>query len=109
MNANLFLGYYPLVYKDKLVLLFNDDKDNVDRDLEKKPDDIMNFKSSVFVAATIDAKGNLSRQAIFSNDDEDYVTIPRNTARMSETSYLISADLLKMFKKRTRYGVLKIK
>lgn len=108
-NADLFLGYYPFVYNDKLVLLYNDDKDNVDRDLEKAPDDIMKFKNSVFVAATIDAKGNLNRQAIFSNDDEDYITLPRNTARLSDNSFLISADLLKMFKKRTRFGVMKIK
>jgi hypothetical protein len=108
-NANLFLGYYPLVYKDKLILLFNDDKDNVDRDLEKAPDDVMKFKQSVFVAATIDAKGNLKREAIFSNDDEDYITMPRNTTRISETNYLITSDLIKMFKKRTRFGLMIIK
>lgn len=108
-NANIFLGFYPLIYKDKLVLLFNDDKDNVDRDLEKKPDDVMKFKQSVFVAATIDAKGTLSRQAIFSNDDEDYITLPTGTARINDTKYLIKADLIKMFKKRTRFGFLEIK
>lgn len=106
---SLFLGYYPFIYKDKLVLLFNDDKDNVDRDLEKKPDDIMKFKNSVLAAATIDAKGGLSRQAIFSNDDEDYIALPRNFARISENSLLISSDLIKMFKRRTRFGVMKIK
>jgi hypothetical protein len=108
-NANIFLGYYPFVYKDKLVLLFNDDKDNVDRDLEKAPDDVMNFKRSVFVAATVDAKGNLSRQAIYSNDDEDYITLPRNTTRISENNFLITSDLIKTFKKRTRFGVMKLK
>ncbi len=108
VNASLFMGYFPLVFKDKLVLLFNDDKDNVDRDLSKKPDDIAKFKNSVFVAATIDAKGDLHREAIYDNDDEDYIVLPRNTERISETSYLISSDLIKMFKKRTRFGVLKI-
>lgn len=108
-NANIFLGYYPLLYKDKLVLLFNDDKDNVDRDLEKAPDDVMKFKKSVLVAATIDEKGSLSRQAIYSNDDDDYITLPRNTEKISESTYLISADLIKLFKKRTRFGVMKIK
>jgi uncharacterized protein YxeA len=109
VNANIFLGFYPLLFKDKLVLLFNDDKDNVDRDLEKAPDDVMKFKQSVLVAATIDEKGNLSRQAIYKNDDDDYITLPRNTTKISESSYLISADLIKLFKKRTRFGVLKIK
>jgi hypothetical protein len=107
-DFNLFLGYYPFMYKDNLVLLFNDDKDNVDRDLEKKPDGISNFKSSVLAAATIDAKGGLKRQAIFSNDDEDYIALPRRFTRVSENSFLISADLLKMFKKRTRFGILKV-
>jgi hypothetical protein len=106
---SLFLGYYPLIYKDKLVLLFNDDKDNIDRDLEKKPDDIMKFKNSVLAAATIDTKGGLSRQAIFSNDDEDYIALPRNFARVSENTILISSDLIKLFKKRTRFGIMKIK
>ncbi len=109
VNSNIFMGYYPFIFKDKLVLLFNDDKDNVDRDLEKRPDDIMKFKNSVLAAATIDVKGGLTRQAIFSNDDEDYITLPRNFARISENSILISSDLIKLFKKRTRFGILKVK
>jgi len=108
-NSSVFLGYYPLVYKDKLVLLYNDDKDNVDRDLEKKPDDVMKFKRSVFVAATIDAKGDLTRQVIYSNDDENYITIPTNTTRITDTRYLITSDLIKLFKKRTRFGVMAMK
>lgn len=109
INTTLFMGYYPFIYKDKLVLLFNDDKDNIDRDLEKKPDDIMKFKNSVLAAATIDAKGGLSRQSVFSNDDEDYIAIPRNFARVSENTFLISSDLFKLFKRRTRFGIMKIK
>ena len=108
-NSTLFLGYFPFMYKDKLVLLFNDDKDNVDRDLGKTPDDVNNFKKSVLAAATIDDKGNLSRQAIFSNDEEDYIALPRNFTKISNESILISSDLIKMFKKRTRFGVLKVK
>lgn len=109
VNSNIFLGYSAFTYNDKLILLYNDDKDNVDRDLEKKPDDVMKFKKSVFVAATIDSKGGLARQAIFSNDDEDYITLPRRTTRVSEKKLLITADLLKLFKKRTRFGSLEIK
>ena len=109
MNSEIFMGIKPFVYKDNLVILYNDDKDNVDRDLSKKPDDIMKFKNSVFVAATIDMKGNLSREAIFSNDDDDYITLPRNTIKVTDNSYIIVADLLKIFKRRTKYGVLTVK
>ncbi|MDB5202096.1 MAG: hypothetical protein JWQ27_1505 [Ferruginibacter sp.] len=109
MNANIFCGYHPFIYNDKLVLLYNDDEDNLDRDLEKAPDDVMNFKQSVFAAATIDAKGNLSRQPIYSHRDEDYITVPRSTTRISENKFLIVSDLLKLFKKRTRFGVMEMK
>lgn len=109
VNSNIFMGYFPFIYKDKLVLLFNDDKDNIERDLEKRPDDIMKFKNSVLAAATIDAKGVMTRQAIFSNDDEDYIALPRNFTKISDNSILISSDLIKLFKKRTRFGILKVK
>jgi hypothetical protein len=61
------------------------------------------------MAATIDAKGNVSRQAVYSHVDEDYVTLPREVAKISDTKYLIVSDLLKLFKKRTRFGVMEMK
>ncbi len=108
-NSNIFLGFYPIVYGDKLVLLYNDDKDNVERELDKKPDDVVNFKRSIFLAATLDAKGNVSRQSVYSHLDEEYITIPTSVAKISDTKYLIVSDLLKMFKKRTRFGVMEMK
>ena len=109
MNSTLFLGIFSFVENDKLIILYNDDEDNIDRDLEKKPDDVMNFKKSVFAAATIDSKGNMTRQAIYSHRDETYVTIPTGTTRISPTKFLIISDLLKTFKKRTRFGVMTLK
>ncbi len=108
-NSNLFLGIFSFVENDKLIILYNDDEDNIDRDLSKKPDDVMNFKKSVFAAATVDAKNNMSRQAIYSHRDETYVTIPTNTTRISPTKFLIVSDLLKTFKRRTRFGVMTLK
>jgi hypothetical protein len=108
-NFTPFLGFYPIVYGDKLVLLYNDDVDNVERDIEMKPDDVVNFKRSVFLAATVDAKGNVSRQSLYSHVDEDYITFPKSTAKISDTKYLLVSDLLKLTKKRTRFGVLDIK
>lgn len=109
VNSSIFLGFYPIVYGDKLVFLFNDDKDNVERDITKKPDDVRNFKRSIFMAATVDATGNLSRQQVYSHLEEDYITIPRYMRKISNGEYLVTSDLLKMFKKRIRFGVLKIK
>jgi hypothetical protein len=70
---------------------------------------VVNFRRSVFLAATVDAKGNVSRQSIYSHVDEDYITYPRSTAKISDSKYLIVSDLLKLTKRRTRYGVMDIK
>ncbi len=109
VNSNLFVGYYPIVQGDKLVILYNDDKDNVERDISKKPDDVRNFKRSIFMATTIDAKGNLSRQQVYSHLDEDYITIPRTIRKITDKEYLVQSDLLKLFKRRVRFGVMKVK
>lgn len=103
------LGFFPMVFGDKLVLLYNDDRDNVDKDLSKKPDAVTNFKRSVFMAATVNAKGVLTRQAIYDHRDEDYVTHPSSIRKIEDNSYLISSNLMKKFKRRTRFGVLKVK
>lgn len=108
-NSTVFLGYYPLVHNDKLVLLYNDDRDNVERDLSKKPDDVVNFKRSIFMASTIDAKGNISRQSIYDHRDEDYITVPRSIREIEKNRYMVSSMLLKLFKKRTRFGVMQVK
>jgi hypothetical protein len=108
-NYKAFLGYYAFSYKDKLVLIYNDDKDNVDRDLSKKPDDVMRFNKSALVAATISSKGELSREAISDNDDEDYVPTPRYFNKMGEGKFMMTANLIKMFRFKTRYGYLDVK
>jgi hypothetical protein len=108
-DMTLFLGYYPIIYNDKLIILYNDDEDNIERDLSKAPDDMVSFKKSVLAAAIIDSKGNLSRQTIYSHRGEDYVATPRFTNRMTDTRYLIGSDLMKTFKRRTRFGILDLK
>ena len=43
------------------------------------------------------------------NGGEDYVATPRFTNRMTDTRYLIGSDLMKTFKRRTRFGILDLK
>lgn len=108
-GSDLFLGYFPIVYKDKLVLLYCDEEDNLDRDLAKAPRRVFRFKKSSFIAATIDDKGTLTRQEIYSHRDEDYVSMPTSTVRISDNKYLVVSDLFKLLKRRTRFGVLEIR
>lgn len=92
-----------------LILFYNVDRDNVEKDLSKKLDRINNFKRSVFLAAIIDSKGNLTRQSIYDHRDEDYVATPRFMRKVNDGKYMVSSDMLKLLKKRTRYGILEIK
>jgi hypothetical protein len=108
IGSPTFLGYYPLLYKDNLLLIYNDDKNNISRDINKSPNGISKFKNSVLAAATIDAQGNLIRQSIYTNSDEDFITIPKEMSKISETSYLITADNSKLLNKSTRYGIVKV-
>jgi hypothetical protein len=105
-SYDALLGTFSFTHGNDLVILYNDDKDNVDRDLNKKPDDIMKFKNSVLIAATINSKGELKREAILNNDEDDFVPIVRRTLKETENKYIIVADLQRAFKLRTKHGVL---
>ena len=108
-EAQLFLGYFPIVYRDKLVIIYNDEEDNLERDLSKGAKLTSRFKRSSLVAAIIDSKGNLERRTIYNHRDEDYITLPRNTSKLTDNRYLVVSDLLKIFKRRTRFGVMEVK
>ncbi|MEO6682762.1 MAG: hypothetical protein ABIN48_08030 [Ginsengibacter sp.] len=103
-----YAGYYPLILNDKLIIVYNDSKNSLTRDLGQKPSVINNYKKSVLIAGIIDEKGILTRQSIYENNDEDFITVPRHMSKISESNYLITANYNKLTKKRTRYGILKV-
>ena len=108
-STYIHLGYYAAVVNDKLVLFYNDDEDNMSRDLSKAPEHYAGSRKSVLAAAIIDAKGNLSRQAVFSYRDENQVAQPFYMSRISDSKYLIMSARLGLFVSRTKFGVVEIK
>jgi hypothetical protein len=108
-NINMHLGYTPIVHNDKLIFFYNDDEDNMNRDPAKYPAHYAGGKKAVFAAAVIDAKGNLSRQPIYSYRDEKQVALPGRIARISDTKYLLTSARVALFSSRTRFGVLEIR
>lgn len=107
-TSTYFLGVYPIVYNDKLILLYNDDKDNVEKDISKKPDRIRKFGESILMAGIIDTKGKLTRQKVYSHEG-DYVTMPRFISKISDGTYLVMSGLERMFNYRTKYGLMTVK
>ena len=106
--ATYFMGVYPILYNDKLILLYNDDKDNVEKNISEKPDKFRKFGESILMAAIIDTKGNLTRQKVYSHEG-DYVTMPRTIEKISDGTYLIMAGLERMFNYRTKFGIMTVK
>jgi hypothetical protein len=76
-NTRSFSNFRALPYKDKLVLLYNDDDDNIDRDLAKKPETLKKFDKCVFIMAVVDSKGTLTRSVVFSHKDVSYTAAVR--------------------------------
>jgi hypothetical protein len=62
-------GFVTLTYKNKLYFFYNDDKDNIIRDLAKKPESCTRFGKSSFVMTTVDEKGAFTREELFTNKD----------------------------------------
>lgn len=73
-NTYMYSGFKAISVNNKLVLFYNDEKDNVDRDLAKKPDDITNFGKSVLAMAVIDQKDALTRSIIYDHRDMKLTT-----------------------------------
>jgi hypothetical protein len=73
-NFRMYSKGIYMPYKDKLLVFYNDDDDNIDRDINKKPDPLYKFNKSVFVMAEIDSKGNVTRNILFRNRDNKLTT-----------------------------------
>lgn len=78
-NYRMYSNFKAIAFKDKVVMFYNDDKDNVDRDLSKRPDDVVKFNKSVLVMAVVDAKGNLNRSIIMDHKDTKLTTCIRES------------------------------
>lgn len=82
-ETKLYSSFKAITSKNKLVLFYNDDRDNVERDLEKRPDDMVRFDKSVLAMATIDPRNNLTRSAVYDHRDMKLTTCINVSQRLS--------------------------
>ncbi|MEO5647868.1 MAG: hypothetical protein ABIQ56_05865 [Chitinophagaceae bacterium] len=103
-------SYDAVVYRDKLLLFYNDDEDNVTRDLAKRPDDMIKVKKSAFSCATFNRKGELEkREIVFSHRDMDGYMTSSTLYQVTENTWSLFALNLGFFKYGTKIGKLTIK
>ena len=83
------LSSYSFPAGNKLIFLYNDTDENANRDINKKPNDVENFRKSVLMAAIVDEKGNINRQIVYEHGDDKYVTIVQNIRQVTASSFFI--------------------
>ncbi len=85
-------GFVAQTYGNKLFLFYNDDKDNVTRDLTKKPETCTRFGKSSFVMTTIDEKGAFTRDELFSNKDLPVTTCIKYCSKLAKNKISLYAQ-----------------
>ena len=83
-------SYHVFEYQNKLVIFYNDNASSLKLDLSKKPVRSFNYANSIFVAATINEKGDFNRKIVADVDKDDYLADYKNMIPLSLSTYLIS-------------------
>jgi len=74
-DIRYFSNFKAVPYKNKLLTFYNDDEDNIERDITKKPDAVTRFNKSVFVMGAFDEQDNVTRTVLFNNKDNNKLTV----------------------------------
>ncbi len=93
INVRIYSNFKAIPYKDKLLIFYNDDADNITRDIAKRPETIDKFSHSVLTMAVIDDNGNLNREVIQENRNAKLVPAIRE-------SYIIDDNTIGLYAQR---------
>jgi hypothetical protein len=110
-NVRAFSNFVAMPYKESLLLFYNDDDDNIDREITKKPDPLFKFNKSVFVMAIIDKTGSVTRDILFKNRDNKLTTATRECMLFDKNKIGLYAQKLGGFftSAKDMIGVLEVK
>jgi hypothetical protein len=106
--TNVNISFKFMNQGNNLLLFYNDSKKNLARSLSKGPKVMKKIGSSEFVMASINDKGELQRQSVFSNTGMDVVTKISSCQPVSANTLIIYAEKDRRFgKTRAQFGSLK--
>lgn len=109
-DFNAASNFLATTLNNKLFVFFNDDKDNVDREMTRKPDACTRFGNSVLVMATVDEKGQFAREIIFSNKDLPVTTCINESRIVAKNRLCLYARKIDAFSgSKDMFGLLEIK
>jgi hypothetical protein len=103
INDNgFYLSFAPFVYKDKIYLVFNDNKKNLAAKA-KKTKYMNNIKQSVVTLATIDATGQVTKTALMRNKDMKHMYVrPKISTQLTADKMILVGEKRSDFK----YGIV---
>jgi hypothetical protein len=101
-------GYYssfaPFVYKDKIYLVFNDNKKNMTDNSGKKTRWMNNVRKSVVTLATIDNTGQVTKTALMKSKDLKHMYVrPKICTQLTADKMILVGEKRSDFK----YGIMK--
>ena len=77
VSTGSFMGssYYAFSAQGKTIIFYNDNEENLTRDIDLKPVGSSNYKNVVLVAAVIEPDGTLKREKIIDMKDQDFLAL----------------------------------
>lgn len=87
-------SYYAFPYKDKLLIFYNDEADNIKIPVGEKYSTSNNYKNVVLAVASMDANGTLKREKLVDLANENY--LPVGESIMPRSSRCLLVPILKI-------------
>ncbi len=107
LEEGWILNSYPISHNNKLIVVYNDSQDNLDKEDVENVKNKNRYSNSSLIAAIIDENGNLTRKVLHKNGVNEYFP-SIYLVQLATNKFLINAYNLKTFKPRNKYGILEI-
>lgn len=107
-GSRTYLPYFPILYKGKIHLIFNDNKDNIKKDLTYKDSrGLKNLRKDALAMVVINEQGEIiERKEIADNSELDRMYVdPRKSVKLEDNAIVLFSGQ----GKHIRYGILHLK
>jgi hypothetical protein len=107
-----FLSNFSFYYGKNLVFIYNDNKKNGERDLNKAPEKIEDsYRTSVLMAAIVNEKGEVQRKIIYDHSEDKFATMPKSIQPITATSFFALRKKVGSFVEieHSKIGVMSVK
>ncbi|HKO81918.1 MAG TPA: hypothetical protein VJU78_16040, partial [Chitinophagaceae bacterium] len=91
VSAGNIIGssYYAFPHKDKLLIFYNDEADNLKKEVGEKYSTSNNYKNVVLAVATMDENGKLKREKLIDLANENYLPVGESIFPITPTSLAV--------------------